>query len=165
MIAGRIGELSEHTVRIGEILVLIKEIANKSELLALNAALEGTKAGEAGRGFSLVANQMQRLAEQVMGSVKNIELLTADITKATSSSVLATEEATKLAAQTTASARSITQSVHQQQAGTQQASVAMDQIAQVSHDSAIAAGHVVEAANQLAGLASGLSDSVSRFRI
>lgn len=53
-IGGRIGELSTHSKQITEILMLVKEIANKSEILALNAALEGTKAGEAGRGFSLV---------------------------------------------------------------------------------------------------------------
>jgi len=50
--------LVSHTQRIGEALDVIKDIANKTDLLALNAALEGTKAGEAGRGFSIVATQM-----------------------------------------------------------------------------------------------------------
>ena len=59
-----------HAQRIGEISETIRAIADRSDLLALNAALEGTKAGEAGRGFSLVAVEMRRLAENTMGAVR-----------------------------------------------------------------------------------------------
>src|SRR5262249_7384823 len=61
--------VSTHSDRIGEILSLIQDIADKSDILALNAALEGTKAGEVGRGFSLVAAEMRRLSEHVVDSV------------------------------------------------------------------------------------------------
>ena len=94
-IGERIGELSTHSKQITDVLTLVEKIANKSEILALNAALEGTKAGEAGRGFSLVAQQMQRLAEQVMGSVKKIESLTTDVSQASGAAVLAAEESEK----------------------------------------------------------------------
>ena len=90
LIAERITELAGHTQRISVFLDVIRDIANKTDLLALNAALEGTRAGEAGRGFSLVASQMQRLTVSVMDSVEDIKGLTADIREATSSSVLAT---------------------------------------------------------------------------
>ena len=60
IVGHRIAALIDHTQRINELLELIKNVSNKSEILALNAALEGVKAGEAGRGFSLVAAQMQR---------------------------------------------------------------------------------------------------------
>lgn len=125
IITERIGELVSRSQRIAEILEVIKDIANKSELLALNAALEGTKAGEAGRGFSLVANQMQRLAENVMGSVRDIKQLTVAIREATNASVLATEEGTKLTADTTRSAREIAHIVHEQQGGSVQSLAAL----------------------------------------
>ncbi len=165
LIATRIDELSHHVDGIGEILSLIKDIAAKSDLLALNAALEGTKAGEAGRGFSLVAMQMQKLAEQVMTSAKNIDALTGDITKSTNASVLATEEATKLATETTKSAHQITFAVQQQQEGTQEASIALDEIAQVASEAAVAAHSVVETSDALLKLSAQLQESVERFQL
>lgn len=165
LIATRIDELSHHVDGIGEILSLIKDIAAKSDLLALNAALEGTKAGEAGRGFSLVAMQMQKLAEQVMTSAKNIDSLTSDITKSTNASVLATEEATKLATETTKSAHQITFAVQQQQEGTQEASIALDEIAQVASEAAVAAHTVVEASDALLQLSAELKDSIANFHL
>jgi methyl-accepting chemotaxis protein len=165
MIATHIDELSHHVDGIGEILSLIKDIAAKSDLLALNAALEGTKAGEAGRGFSLVAMQMQKLAEQVMTSAKNIDALTSDITKSTNASVLATEEATKLATETTRSAHQITFAVQQQQEGTQEASIALDEIAQVASEAAVAAHNVVDTSDALLKLSAELSDSTQKFKL
>ena len=165
MIATHIDELSHHVDGIGEILSLIKDIAAKSDLLALNAALEGTKAGEAGRGFSLVAMQMQKLAEQVMTSAKNIDSLTSDITKSTNASVLATEEATKLATETTRSAHQITFAVQQQQEGTQEASIALDEIAQVASEAAVAAHNVVDTSDALLKLSAKLSESTQKFKL
>ena len=165
LIATRIDELSGHVERIGEILILIKDIATKSDLLALNASLEGSKAGDAGRGFSLVAIQMQKLAEQVMSSARDIEALTTDITKSTNASVLATEEANKLATETTKSAHQITFAVQQQEQGTQDASLALDEIAQVASEAAIAAHFVVEASDELIGLANDLNQSIRHFNI
>ena len=128
IISERIRELMVRQRRIVEILEVIKDVANKSELLALNAALEGTKAGEAGRGFSLVASQMQRLAESVMGSVRDIKDLTAVIRDATDASVLATEEGRKLAADTTRSARRITEIVEVQQSASAQVTEVADRL-------------------------------------
>ena len=165
MISDQISELSSQTKRITEILELIRGIAQKSDLLALNAALEGTKAGEAGRGFSLVATQMQRLAEQVMGSVQNIESLTNDIGAATGKSVLATEEATKLAEQTTRSAREITMTVKDQETGTQQASIAMAQITEVTRMAATSATELVTTVDELNELSEALQESISGFKV
>ncbi|MFZ9886630.1 MAG: methyl-accepting chemotaxis protein, partial [Myxococcota bacterium] len=128
----RIASFRSHTQRIGEILEVIKEIANKSDLLALNAALEGTKAGEAGKGFSLVAGQMQRLAENVMGAVRDIKELTTTIRAATQATVLATEESTKLAADTTRSVRQIALIIQQQRSGTEQVSTAMELVSDIT---------------------------------
>jgi methyl-accepting chemotaxis protein len=164
IITERIGELTARSQRIVEILEVIKDIANKSELLALNAALEGTKAGEAGRGFSLVATQMQRLAENVMGSVRDIKTLTAAIREATSASVLATEEGAKLAADTTRSARQIAEIVEAQQGGTEQVTEVMDEVAEIARQSANGSREAVGAVQSLSTLADQLDVLIEQFR-
>ncbi len=164
LIGESIARLSGTTERIGETLESIRDIAHKSDLLALNAALEGTKAGEAGRGFSLVATQMQRLAENVMESVVNVKALTADIRKASSASVLATEEGTKLAQETTRSAREIRMVMQQYQAGTEQVSAAMNDISQVGQQSAISSRQVHAGSKDLAALSERLLAVIERFR-
>ncbi len=162
-IAESISKLSIHTQRISEILEVIKDIANKTDLLALNAALEGTKAGEAGRGFSLVATQMQRLADNVMRSAVDIKNLTADIRASTSASVLATEEATKLASDTTQSARRINLIVQQQQTGTEQVSTALDDIHSVAQQTVAGSHQTVEATRELVALSEKLKALIGTF--
>lgn len=164
LIGESIARLSGTTERIGEILESIRDIAHKSDLLALNAALEGTKAGEAGRGFSLVATQMQRLAENVMESVVNVKGLTADIRRASGASVLATEEGTKLAQETTRSAREIRMVMQQYQAGTEQVSAAMNDISQVGQQSAISSRQVHSGSKDLASQSERLLSVIERFR-
>ena len=164
VLSDRVRELSGHTRQIGEVLVFIKEIANKSDLLALNAALEGTKAGEAGKGFSLVANQMQRLAEQVLRSVKDIEVLTSDIETSTNAAVVATEEASKLAGATTGSATRIRLASEQQRSGSGQAVEAVDEIAIVTRESTEAAHQLLAAARELHLQSDALKSSLNHFR-
>lgn len=124
-IAERNSHLITRLEGISAILEAVKDIASKSEILALNAALEGTKAGEAGRGFSLVAVQMQRLAENVMDNVKDIKRLTQEIREASHSTVLAIEEGGKLAGQTTRSATEIRLVTQQQESATDQVTQSM----------------------------------------
>src|SRR5690606_24265254 len=70
--AERIAELNGHSLRISELLDVIREVAERTDLLALNGSLEATRAGEAGRGFSLVAGEMRRLAERVKSTVDDL---------------------------------------------------------------------------------------------
>jgi methyl-accepting chemotaxis protein len=165
VVASRIAALSAQSRRISEILEVIKDIANKSDLLALNAALEGTKAGEAGRGFLLVATQMQRLAENVMGAVSDIKELTATIADSTQASVLATEESTKLAADTTRSVRQIALIIQQQQSGTEQVTRAMDDVAHIATQSVQGSKQVVRSTEDLLRLAQELQRLVGRFTV
>jgi len=165
LVADRIATLTAHTARISEILQGINEIANKSDLLALNAALEGTKAGEAGRGFSLVANQMQRLAENVMASVVDIKKLTSTIKEATRETVLATEETTKIAANTTRSARQIAMTIQQQQVGTEQVSRTMEDVARIAREAAAGSRQVFSSSDDLVQLSRRLQSLVDRFRV
>ncbi|MBS1151583.1 MAG: frzCD1 [Myxococcaceae bacterium] len=71
-VAEAIGRLNQDLQQVSRIAQVIKQVADRSDLLALNAALEGTKAGDVGRGFSLVAAEMRKLAENVAVSARDI---------------------------------------------------------------------------------------------
>jgi len=163
--ASKIGELNGHAGRMGEILDVIREIANRSDLLALNASLEGTRAGEAGRGFSLVATEMRRLAERVMASVQDVKVLVTDVRASSTSTVLVTEEARKLAEATTNAARQIAQISQQQRSATEQVSRGMKDAAAVLGQSVSAARQTRSASENLNTQAVKLKDLVAGFRI
>ncbi len=74
-----INDLSKYSIEISGILSIIQEIAAQTNLLALNAAIEAAQAGEAGRGFSVIATEIRRLAEQSQDSVKEIEKLVINV--------------------------------------------------------------------------------------
>jgi methyl-accepting chemotaxis protein len=114
---------------VAEILAVIMQVADRTDLLALNAALEGTKAGEAGRGFTLVAAEMRRLAESVMESVAGIRRLMTDMRSASHSAVAAGQEGIALSEETTRSARDIAQVTQQQRKATEQVGRSMDNMA------------------------------------
>jgi methyl-accepting chemotaxis protein len=157
--------VSAHSDRIGEILSLIQDIADRSDLLALNAALEGTKAGEVGRGFSLVAAEMRRLSEHVMDSVRDIRKLVADMRAASHASVLATEESTKLARDAATAAAKISDAIRRHQEGTSQAKVAADEIVRAVNDSLTGSAATTRSAESLLQLSHELKQAIQVFRI
>jgi methyl-accepting chemotaxis protein len=103
----RISELTAQANGVGDLLEIIREVADRSDLLALNGSLEATRAGEAGRGFALVAAEMRRLAERVTGTVADVRERVSDIKSSGSSTVMATEQSRKLANDTASAARQI----------------------------------------------------------
>lgn len=157
--------VSAHSDRIGEILTLIQDIADKSDLLALNAALEGTKAGEVGRGFSLVAAEMRRLSEHVMDSVRDIRKLVADMRAASHASVLATEESIKLAKEAAQSAGKISSAVGHQREGTGQVKGAVDEIVRVVNSSLDGTAQITRSAEALLQLSQELKAEAGAFRV
>ncbi len=163
--SGRIAELSVHTNRIAELLEVIRDIADRSDLLALNASLEATRAGEAGRAFSLVAGEMRRLAERVTASVQDVKSLVADVRASGASTVLATEEGRKLTEGTTESARQITVVTQQQRTGTEQVSLSMLHISSLLTQFVTAAQQTRTSAGTLKTHADRLSEVVGRFRL
>jgi methyl-accepting chemotaxis protein len=161
----RIGDLTNHAGRIGEILETIRDISDRSDLLALNGALEASRAGEAGRGFGLVAAEMRRLAERVMSSVHDVRSLVGDIRASGSSTMMATEDSKKLAASTTDAARQITMVTQQQRSGTEQVLQSVREIAETLAQSVAAMAQSRASAEQLKGQADKLSSLVRAFRI
>ena len=161
----RIAELSTHTNRMGELLDSIRDIADRSDLLALNASLEATRAGEAGRAFSLVAAEVRRLAERVTASVQDVKSLVADVRSSGTSAVMTTDEGRKLAESTTDSARQITFVTQQQRTGTEQVSQSMQDIAALLSQSTSAAQQTRSSAELLKTHAERLAEVVGRFEI
>ncbi len=161
----RIGELTSHAGRIGEILEVIRDIADRSDLLALNGSLEASHAGEGGRGFALVAAEMRRLAERVTASVQDVKKLVFDIRESGSSTVMATEESRKLAEGTTDAARQITFVTQQQRSGTEQVSQSVRGIADVVSQAVSATSQTRTSAQGLKTQADRLSELVQRFEL
>lgn len=95
MVAQSIMKLSEQIHAIGEITSTVNDLAEQSNLLAVNAAIEAAKAGEQGKGFAVVANEIRSLAEQSKKGTIQVRRLLNDIQKATSSAVMATDNVTK----------------------------------------------------------------------
>lgn len=161
----RFSELTSHMNRIAELLDVIREIADRSDLLALNASLEATRAGEAGRSFALVAAEMRRLAERVTASVQDVKALVVDVRAFGSSTIMATEEARRLAESTTESARQITLVTQQQRTGTEQVSQGMREITAALAQSVSAATQIRASTEALKGQADRLSEIVGMFRL
>jgi twitching motility protein PilJ len=93
--ADRIKALGESSLEIGEIVKVINNIANRTNLLALNANIEAAKAGEAGKGFAVVADEVRKLADQSSKASNDIALLIQGIQGDTSDAVRAMENTTK----------------------------------------------------------------------
>src|SRR5208283_2790829 len=95
-IAGSIVRLSEQSQAIGEIIAAVNDLAEQSNLLAVNAAIEAAKAGEQGKGFAVVAQEVKSLAEQSKQATAQVRGILGDVQKATSAAVMATEQGSKV---------------------------------------------------------------------
>jgi len=93
--AKRIKRLGESSQEIGEITELISDLTEQTNVLALNAAIQAASAGEAGRGFSVVAEEVQRLAERSADATRQIATLVRTIQSDTQDAVLAMERSTR----------------------------------------------------------------------
>ncbi|MFZ5641385.1 MAG: methyl-accepting chemotaxis protein [Bacillota bacterium] len=92
--ANKIKELGEHSQQIGEIIQVIDDIAEQTNLLALNAAIEAARAGEHGKGFAVVADEVRKLAERSGKATKEIADLITNIQRGTDNAVKAMEVGT-----------------------------------------------------------------------
>jgi methyl-accepting chemotaxis protein len=162
-IAESILSLSAQSQAIGEIISSVDDLAAQSKLLAVNAAIQAAKAGEEGRGFSVVAQEVRQLAEQSKQATTKVRAILNDIQKATSSAALATEQGGKVVEagvrQSTAAGESIAaladnisgaaQAAAQIAATSRQQFVGMEQVATAMESVKSASTQTVESTRQV----------------
>ncbi len=170
--------LSEQSQAIGQIIASVEDLAAQSNLLAVNAAIEAAKAGEQGKGFGVVAQEVKSLAEQSRQATDRVRTLLSDIQKATTAAVMATEQGNKAvesgARQAELAGDSIqtlsgnvleaAQAATQIAASSQQQLVGMDQVAGAMENIKQASTQNVASARQLETAARNLSDLGQRLK-
>jgi methyl-accepting chemotaxis protein len=100
-IASRILALAEQAQAIGDIITTVNDISEQTHMLALNASIEASRAGEHGRGFAVVAAEVKALADQSKKATAQVRQILGQIQKATHGAVMTTEEGTKSVASAT----------------------------------------------------------------
>jgi twitching motility protein PilJ len=184
--AKRIKRLGESSQEIGEIVELITDITEQTNVLALNAAIQAASAGEAGRGFSVVAEEVQRLADRSAEAAKQIGALVRTIQTDTQDAVTAMErstqgvvEGTKLSdAAGTALAdigrvsrqlaeliERFAQTTSEQAGSAGGVAVSIERILSVTEQTSQGTRQTAQSIGQLATLARELKASVARFRV
>jgi len=185
-IASNVIRLSEQSQAIGEIIVSVTDIAEQSNLLAVNASIEAAKAGEFGKGFGVVAIEIKSLAEQSRQATTNVRNILTDIQRGISSTVISTEQGTKTVAtgmkltkeaqeailvlsQSIADAAragiQITASSQEQVVGMDQISIAMEDIRTAAQNNLEVTRQVEKTARDLHDLGNSLKEITERFRV
>jgi methyl-accepting chemotaxis protein len=180
-----IEELGQQTEQITSIVNTIREIADQTNLLALNAAIEAARAGEQGRGFAVVADEVRKLAErtslsttEIAGMVDKIQNGTRNAVTSMQSGVAQADKGVALANEAGESIVSIrdgalrvvevvndiSSSIREQSAASNDIAKNIERIAQMSEESAQAVQHTTDAARHLQELSMALHASVSRFK-
>ena len=134
---GRIGKLSRAAQQIGDVVKLITAIAEQTNLLALNATIEAARAGEAGRGFAVVASEVKSLASQTARATDEISSHISGMQSATQESVAAIKEIGGTIGQISEIASSIATAVEQQGSATQEIARSVQNVAQGTQEAAV----------------------------
>jgi methyl-accepting chemotaxis protein len=182
----RIKRLGERSQEISEIVQLIGDIADRTSILALNASIQAARAGEAGRSFAVVAEEVERLAERSTNATKQIASLVNTIQSETNEAVMAMEESTHEVVQGSQVAdkagqalgeiegvssrlaeliQSISLAATQQARGSDNLSKAMSEISEVTQQTATGTRQAASSISSLATLADELRSSVSTFKL
>jgi methyl-accepting chemotaxis protein len=174
---GRIGKLSRAAQEIGDVVKLITAIAEQTNLLALNATIEAARAGEAGRGFAVVASEVKSLASQTAKATDEISSHIAGMQSATQESVTAIKEIGGTIAQISTIASTIASAVEEQSSATQEIARSVQTVAEGTHEAAAnilevnrgaaetgsASGDVLDSARTLSTESTRLREELDRF--
>lgn len=186
LISDSIIKLSEHSQAIRKIIDTVNELAEQSNLLAVNAAIEAAKAGEQGKGFNVVALEVRRLAEQSKHATIQIKSILNDIQNATNSAVLASEQGSKAvtkgvnqSTQTnnqlktlsegmnkfTTSASQIALSSQQQLVGVGQVTIAMTNIKETANQHLHSMRQIEQAVHEINTIGIALKSLIEQFKV
>ena len=182
----RTKRLGERSQEIGEIVQLIDDIADRTSILALNASIQAASAGEAGRGFTVVSEEIQRLAERSAEATKRIAVLVKTIQSETNETVVSMEDATREVVEGSGLAdragnalqeiqsvaqhlaelvESISIASEQQADRSGQLAKSIGEISVVTNQNALGASESAEEIGVLVGRAERLRQSVSAFKV
>jgi twitching motility protein PilJ len=182
----RIKRLGESSQEIGDIVSLINDIADQTNILALNAAIQAAMAGESGRGFAVVADEVQRLAERSSNATKRIEALVKTIQTDTNEAVISMESSTsevvrgaklaqdagvaleeieKVSADLSDLIQTISNAARQQAASAGHVSNTMHIIQEITNQTLQGTQLTAQQIGKLVELADGLKASVSGFKL
>ncbi len=171
-------DLGKKSQQVGGILDVINELAEQTNILAINATIEAAGAGDSGRRFAVVADEIRKLADRVGGSTKDIRVLIDEVRTAVNTTVMATEQGTKavdsgmrqvgdvaaafgriagMVGTTTEAAREIELSTKQQTTAVDQVNTAMVNVSQAAKETEASASQTLATASQLAGLSRDLN--------
>jgi methyl-accepting chemotaxis protein len=178
LIVGHMLDLGKKSQQAGGILEIINELAEQTNILAINATIEAAGAGESGRRFAVVADEIRKLADRVGGSTKEIRGLIEDIRGAVNTTVMVTESGTKavdagarqfadvtaafkqiagLVSTTTEAAREIELSTKQQTTAVEQVNSAISNVAQSTKETEASSTQTLQTATEITGLSRDLS--------
>jgi methyl-accepting chemotaxis protein len=174
---GKMRDLTEATVRIGDVIRLIQEIAGQTNLLALNATIEAARAGEAGKGFAVVASEVKNLASQTARATAEIGGQSETVRAATEQAVSAMTEIGEIIGRIDEVSGAIATAVEQQTTGTKEiaqnvqavsvsiarAAEAMEHVVAAAGDAGRISQQVLTGAEGIRGEAATLRDEVDRF--
>ncbi|MDF1562124.1 MAG: methyl-accepting chemotaxis protein [Deltaproteobacteria bacterium] len=162
--AAQSSDLERIVFKMGELLETVRDIAEKSEMLALNASLEGVRAQEHGAGFVLVATEMQRLSESILYAVLQMQQLAKEVRDFAGISSALSADGIRLADGTADSARLIGSLVGALQLGMGEVEQEMTQVSGSALSVASGSQQIAEAMRSLVELAGRLQDQIEVFR-
>jgi methyl-accepting chemotaxis protein len=180
----KVGELGKRSQLINEMVEIIKDISNKTNMLSINASIEASRAGEAGRGFSVVAAEIRELSKETISSAKKVGEAGREIQELLDSIIISSESESKKTIECGVTMKGMSKnleeivifvsnnydftqkidvSIKQQESGSGQAAETMRQMSEIARQSAETARQTLTAVRDIVNFSEELNKTVARF--